>query len=72
MCVCAEPAEDTPLVVGLHAELGKEFDTLVQMRFADVAARACREGRDHPELAAMPTVPTAVAVGGGIRVRGPV
>ncbi len=47
-------------------------DMLVQMRFADVPARACREGRERPELAAVSTVPTAVAVGDGIRVRGPV
>ena len=49
------------------AALGGKLDTLVQMRFADVPARACREGRERPELAAVATVPTAVAVGGGIR-----
>ncbi len=65
-----ELAENPPLVVGLDAELGGELDTLVQMRLADVPARACREGRERPELAAVATVPTAVAVGGGIRFRG--
>ena len=72
ICPAAGPelAEDASCVVGLHAELGGELDALVQMRFADVPARACREGRDRPELAAVATVPTAVAVGGGIRVRG--
>jgi hypothetical protein len=65
-----ELAEDASFVVGLHAELGGELDTLVQMRFADVAARAWREGRDRPELAAVATVSTTVAVGGGIRFRG--
>ena len=59
-------------LISLHAELGGELDALVQMRFADVPARACREGRDRPELAAVATVPTAVAVGGGIRFRDPV
>ena len=67
-----ELAENTPLVVGLDAELGGECEALVQMRFADVPARACREGRERPELAAVATVPTAVAVGGGIRFRDPV
>ena len=67
-----ELAENPPCVVGLDAALGGELDTLVQMRFADVPARTCREGRERPELAAVATVPTAVAVGGGIRVRGPV
>jgi hypothetical protein len=51
--------------------LGRER-TDVRYIFADVAARACREGRERPELAAVATVPAAVAVGGGIRVRGPV
>ena len=74
ICSAAGPelAEDASRVVGLHAELGGELDTLVQMCFADVPARACREGRERPELAAVATVPTAVAVGGGIRVRDPV
>ncbi len=67
-----ELAENPPLVVGLDAELGGECEALVQMAAADVPARACREGRERPELAAVATVPTAVAVGGGIRVRNPV
>jgi hypothetical protein len=62
-----ELAEDTAFFVGLDAELGGECEALVQMRFADVPSRACREGRERPELAAVATVPTAVAVGGGIR-----
>jgi hypothetical protein len=74
ICSAAGPelTENPSLVISLHAELGGELDALVQMRFADVAARACREGRDRPELAAVATVPTAVAVGGGIRFRDPV
>ena len=69
ICSAAGPelAENPPFVVGLHAELGGELDALVQMRFADVPARACREGRERPEVAAVATVSTAVAVGGGIR-----
>ncbi len=59
-------------VVGLDAEFGGQCEALAQMRFADVPARTCREGRDRPELVAVVTVPTAVVVGGGIRVRGPV
>jgi hypothetical protein len=65
-----ELAENPSFVVGLDAELGGQCEALVQMRFADVPARACREGRERPELAAVATVPTAVAVGGRIRVRG--
>jgi hypothetical protein len=74
ICAAAGPelAEDASFLISLHAELGGELDALVQMRFADVAARACREGRERPELAAVATVPTAVAVGGGIRFRDPV
>jgi hypothetical protein len=58
-----ELAENPPLVVGLDAELRGECEALVQMAAADVAARACREGRGRPELAAVATLPTAVAVG---------
>ena len=72
ICSAAGPelAEDTAFFVGLDAALCGECEALVQMRFADVPARACREGRERPELAAVATVPTAVAVGGGIRFRG--
>jgi hypothetical protein len=71
ICAAAGPelAEDASFLISLHAALGGELDALVQMRFADVAARACREGRERPELAAVATVPAAVAVGGGIRFR---
>ena len=46
ICAAAGPelAEDASFLISLHAALGGELDALVQMRFADVAARACREG----------------------------